>query len=55
MLNHDLVDQLLAVSYMYFTLNDKNSMDVSVSELEDLIVAINDSNETMGGCENFLV
>jgi hypothetical protein len=55
MLNHDMVDQLMAVSYMYFSLNEKNSVDVSASELEELIVAINDSNEAMDGCENYLV
>jgi hypothetical protein len=55
MLNHDQVDQLMAVSYMYFKLNKKTSIDVTARELEDLIVAINDSNEVMDGCDNYLV
>jgi len=47
MLNHILVDQFLAVSYLYFLMTDKSSSTVSEAELADLIIAINSDNESV--------
>jgi len=46
MRNHNLVDQFIAVSYLYFLMTDKSSSSVTEAELAELIIAINSDNDT---------
>lgn len=45
MLNHNLVDQFIAVSYLYFLMTDKSSATVTEAELAELIIAINSDDD----------
>lgn len=44
MLNRDVIEHFMAISYFYLTMTEKTSAELTKSELEELIVAINDRN-----------
>ena len=43
--NRNVVEHFMAVSYFYLLMTEKSSAELTPSELEELIVAINDSNQ----------
>ena len=55
MLNQQLIDQFIAVSYLYLLVTDKSATDFSEREIQELIVAINGSNDQMADLESYLV
>ena len=44
MIDRNVIDHFMALSYFYLLLNEKTSAELSRSELEELIEAINDRN-----------
>jgi len=42
MLNRDVIEHFMAISYFYLIMTEKSSAELSQSELEELIVAINE-------------
>ena len=45
-MNYSNLDHFMAVSYLYFLMTDSDAASISQDELEDLIIAIYDRNET---------
>lgn len=53
-MNYHPIDHFLALSYVYFLMTEKTSSEVTAEELQDLIIAINESNYTESGAEHYL-
>jgi hypothetical protein len=54
-MNYSNLDHFIAVSYLYFLITDKDTENVSREELEELIVAINETHDAAVETDQYLV